>query len=244
MNEQTEIKKYFEDWLENKPSSTRKKCPPPGKLVKLLRLELPEKKRNEYIEHIAGCSSCAHEFRSIHEILKAENSFNHKMANMVSLQDHSQAGKSNCVKDFLWHPSWSLRTALLAVIVVILASPLFFVLKTKKPVTERDSIIQVSRLAPDKKTLDLDKLVFRWEAVPDSVYYTVEIFDDALRPIWQSERVQINRLVLSVELKGILQESQTYLWMVTSLLENGNRAESGLAKFTLKKLRSGNPRLK
>ena len=235
MIEQMEIKKYYEDFLENKPSPTRKKCPPPGKLVKLLRLELPEKKRNEWIDHVADCSSCAREFRSIHEILKEEDIFNRKMANVVSLQDQSRAGKSNFVKDFLLHPTWGLRAALLAVIFVILSSPLFFVLKTKKPVIERDSILQVSQLVPDEKTLALAELVFQWEAVPDSAFYTVEIFDDSLRHIWQSERVLTNRLVSSIELKGMLEEGHTYLWMVTSSLENGNRIESGLAKFILKK---------
>ena len=235
MIEQMEIKKYYEDFLENKPSPTRKKCPPPGKLVKLLRLELPEKKRNEWIDHVADCSSCAREFRSIHEILKEEGIFDRKMANMVLLQDQNQAGKSNFVKDFLLHPSWGLRAAFLAVFFVILSSGLFFVLKTKKPVTERDSILQVSQLVPDEKTLTLAELVFQWEAVPDSAFYTVEIFDDSLRHIWQSERVLTNRLVSSIELKGMLEEGHTYLWMVTSSLENGNRIESGLAKFILKK---------
>ena len=235
MIEQMEIKKYYEDFLENKPSPTRKKCPPPGKLVKLLRLELPEKKRNEWIDHIADCSSCAREFKSIHEILKEEDIFDHKMANMVSLQDQYQAGKSNFVKDFLLHPSWGLRAALLAVIFVILSSGLFFVLKTKKQVIERDSILQVSRLVPDDKTLALAELVFQWEAVPNSAFYTVEIFDDALRRIWQSKRILINRLVSSIELKGKLEKGHTYLWMVTSSLEIGGSVESVWAKFTLKK---------
>jgi len=235
MIEEMKLKNHFQYFLKNKPSSSRKKCPPPPKLIKLLRLELPEKKRHKLIDHIADCYPCAQEFQAINEILKAEDSFDRKMSKVFSMRYAGPERKRDVFKGSIWRPSWSLRAALIVVFFLIVSSPLFFILKTKRTAEERRALPHVNRLVPDEKSLGLNDLIFRWEPVADSAFYTVEIFDDSLRHIWESERVLVNSLAPPHDLKERLDQGGTYLWMVTAHLENGSRMESLLAKFILKK---------
>ncbi len=117
---------------------------------------------------------------------------------------------------------------------VIISVSMFFLIKTNKPAIERDSIRQLNQISPDNTPISLDGLIFQWENISDSDYYTVEVFDDSLNFVWRRERIVENKIIPSAELKELLKPETIYWWMVASILKNGKQVESDLTKFNVK----------
>ena len=97
------------------------------------------------------------------------------------------------------------------------------------------NIAQLIQLTPLKKEYLITDLRFNWEKIPNTIHYSIEIFDSTLYPIWKREKILLNQIDTLQELIKELDEGQTYFWMVTAFLSNGDKIESQLEKFTIKK---------
>jgi hypothetical protein len=229
-----DIKNIIEHPSLKKSSQTKINCPSPKKLVALLRFELSDRKRNKVISHLSDCSICAHEIKFINEILTAEKNFDKEAALIIKRRNFAPRKKGIFDKSPFPKLSWSSMSVAAVLTIIILSTSMFFLLKTNKPAVERDSILQLNHISPNDTSISLSELIFQWENITDSDYYTVEVFDDSLDFVWRSERIIENRVIPSTELKGLLKQNTTYYWMVTSFLKNGKQVESDLAKFNLK----------
>ena len=229
-----EIGKIIQDLPFEKTSEIRKTCPSPKKLTAFLRVELSDRKRNKVIDHLSYCSTCAQEIKFINEILMAEKNFNKEAAQIVKRRNSASRKKGLFNKFPLPKLSWSSMSFAALLAIIILSTSMFFLLKTNNPAVERDTILQLNHISPNDVSLSLSELIFQWENIPDSDYYTIEVFDDSLDFVWRSERITENKVIPSAELKGLLKQNFTYYWMVTSFLKNGKLVESDLAKFSLK----------
>jgi len=232
--DQLELKKIIKELPHKKTSQTKINCPSPKKFIALLRFELSDRKRSEVIDHLADCSTCAQEIKFINEILTAEKNFDKEAALMVTRRNLASYKKGKFVQFPFPKLSWSSMRVVAVITTVILFSSMFFLIKTNKPAIERDSILQLKQISPDNKPISLDELIFQWENISDSDYYTVEVFDDSLNFVWRSEGIPDNKFIPSAELKELLKQETTYWWMVTSFLKNGKRVESDLTKFNVK----------
>ncbi|MFC2167956.1 hypothetical protein ACFLRW_03150 [Acidobacteriota bacterium] len=232
--DQTEIKNIIGNPFLQKTSKTKRNCPSPRKLIALLRFEIPERKRSKIIDHTADCRTCAQEIKFMNEILKAEENFE-KTASQIVIKE-KPASRKKGLSDNPPFPklTWSSISVVAVLTTIILSTSMFFLLKTIKPAIERDTILQLNHISPNEKSLSLSELVFQWENIPDSDYYTMEIFDDSLKLVWRSERIIENKVIPSTELKELLKPDIIYKWMVTSFLKNGKLVESDLASFNLK----------
>ncbi len=217
-----------------KISQTKVKCPSPKKLIALLRFELPDKKRRRVINHLSDCSTCTKEIKFINEILLAEKNFDKEAAQIVKKRNPASSKKGTIVKSPFPKLSWSSLSVVVMLTAIILFSSIFFLVKTNKPAIERASILQLNNLSPNDTSVSLSELIFKWENISDSDYYTVEVFDDSSKLVWRSEQITENSVIPPAELKELLKKDTTYLWMVTSFLKNGKQVESTLIKFNLK----------
>ena len=231
---QTEITNIIKEPSLEPTLKTKKTCPSPKKLISLLRFELSDQKRSKVIDHLADCSTCPQEIKFINETLTAEKNFDKEAALIVIRRNQASHKKRKFVQFPFPKLSWSSMSVIAVISTIILFSSMFFLIKTKKPAIERDSILQLNQISPDNTSLSLSELIFQWENIPDSDYYTVEVFDDSLNLVWRSEKIIENKVIPSVELKELLKQETTYWWMVTSFLKNGKQVESHLAKFNLK----------
>ena len=231
--DQTELKRIIKKLPLQKTFQTKINCPSPKKLIALLRFELSDQKRSKVIDHLADCCTCPQEIRFINEILTAEKYFDKKATLIVMQRNRASRKKGKFVKFPFPKLSWSSMSVIAVITTIILFSSMFLLIKTNKPTIERDSILQLNQISPNNTSLSLSELIFQWEDIPDSDYYTVEVYDDFLNLVWRSERILENKDIPSVELKELLKQETTYWWMVTSFLKNGKQVESHLAKFNL-----------
>ena len=232
--DQLELKKIIKELPYKRTSQTKTNCPSPKKLITLLRCELSDRKRSKVIDHLANCGTCAQEIKFIIEILTAEKNFDNEAAQIVTRKNQTSRKKEKFVQFPFPKLSWSSMRIVALITTVILSVSMFFLIKTNKPAIERDSIRQLNQISPDNKPTSLDKLIFKWENISDSDYYTVEVFDDSLNFVWRKERIVENKIIPSAELKELLKQETTYWWMVTAFLKNGKKVESDLAKFNVK----------
>ncbi len=232
--DQTELKKIIKELPQKKTSQTKTVCPSPIKFIALLRFELSDRKRSKVIDHLADCSTCVQEIKFINEILTAEKNFDKEVAQIVTRRIQASRKKAKFVQFPLPKLSWSSMRIVALITTVILSVSMFFLIKTNKPAIERDSILQLNQISPDSTPVSLDELIFQWEDIPDSDYYTVEVFDDSLNFVWRSERILKTKITPSAELKELLKQETTYWWMVFSVLKNGKHVESDLKPFNVK----------
>lgn len=233
INQSELIKIIGSPYLEHR-SLSKKSCPPPKQLIALLRSELSDRKRSSVIDHLSGCPTCVQEIKFINEILTAEENFDRAVAQILEQRLQASRRRGIFVRFHFPKLSWSSVSLIAVLTTIILSTSTFFLLKTKRTALERGSIFQLEDISPNNISLSLSDLIFRWKAIPDSEYYLVEIFDDALNLVWRSERIFENNAIPSAELKKLLKKETKYLWMVTSYLKTGRRIESDFANFNLK----------
>jgi hypothetical protein len=75
--------------------------------------------------------------------------------------------------------------------------------------------------------------VFRWQGRYTSDYYVLELFDDALLPIWTSDKVRELQIPIPPEVFATLLTGRSYFWMVTAFLQGTKTEESRLRRFII-----------
>jgi hypothetical protein len=88
---------------------------------------------------------------------------------------------------------------------------------------------------PNEIHLDISELKFKWKNVPEANFYILEVFDDTLLSIWESDKILENHFQPSESLLKKIVKGKTYFWMVTAHSEAGFKTESSLVDFTVKK---------
>jgi hypothetical protein len=78
-------------------------------------------------------------------------------------------------------------------------------------------------------------LKFKWEAVIQTESYTLELFDEALRPVWKAEGIRTNEFTLPEGVTSKLASKSVFFWMITAHLPEGEERPSRLEKFILGK---------
>ena len=93
--------------------------------------------------------------------------------------------------------------------------------------------IQIIQSLPKKSNNQLSTLRFSWKSCPKIEFYEVEIFNTNLSLFWKSDKLFINILWPSQELKKELSLQKKYYWIVTAFCMNGKKYESKLTEFSL-----------
>ncbi|MCX6576731.1 MAG: hypothetical protein NTV82_10100 [Candidatus Aminicenantes bacterium] len=70
--------------------------------------------------------------------------------------------------------------------------------------------------------------------MPNAKYYIIETFDASLDLIWRSESLTGNELSPSREVSQKFRPNEKYFWVVTAVLEGGNKTKSRMKDFSIK----------
>lgn len=108
-------------------------------------------------------------------------------------------------------------------------------------IVQRDDLSEVQRTRETGIMLSTPKadqilsgpLIFRWQGKSPSEYYVLELFDEALTPIWTSGEIRDTELRLPTDVHTGLHPGRSYFWMVTAYSGNSKLQESKLARFTI-----------
>ncbi len=211
-----QLKELFRGYAASRKPLTRKKCPSPKALASSFEPSASFRKKKKIVDHISGCSFCREEFMVLFEIQGREPS---------RLRVLSQ-GRSNR------HPLWQYACALLGLGLVITS---FFVSVRQKELSsiERSAERSIALLDPKADQSLSGSFVFRWRGRAASDYYILELFDDALLPIWTSSKIRDLQIPIPPEVYTTLRPGRPYFWMVTAFSQDVKTEESQLGRFIL-----------
>lgn len=233
-----QLYKYFV--MENIPES-RKDCPPSKEIINFFRAKLSEKQKTNIIDHITHCYYCAQEFEFILQTLRYEGKLNEEIGNLIRSENDKTTLKTRAKKiplnsgkkQKIFIPVLSWKYALLPFAALLIISALIFFPRSEKKEFRGANLNQVQLVEPIDGKYSKSQLVFRWKKLKDSDYYILELFNETLLPVWKSNRISKNRVILPTELVKKLSINKTYLWMVTAFFPDGRRIESEMEEFTL-----------
>ncbi|OGD19347.1 MAG: hypothetical protein A2W03_18655 [Candidatus Aminicenantes bacterium RBG_16_63_16] len=129
--------------------------------------------------------------------------------------------------------SWGLASLLVA---VCAAGILFWrlALSPARETYRANARTRLELIQPGQDPVRLGSLVFRWKPVSDAQDYVVEVYDEALAPLWKSEPVAGSLAVFPESLKEKLVSGRKYFWMVSAHFVQGDTLASPLREFCLK----------
>ena len=194
-----------------------------------------DKKR--IVDHISACSYCSEEFILLVELRKAEAEPLAKGGETLPCAIHPDITKGKGHR----HPLlWQYACVLIG---LGLAFTSFFVLVQRKELSDvhRTSGAGILTIAPEIGQTVSGPIVFRWLADPDAEYYVLELFDDALLPVWASERIRGTQMKLPPDARSKLEFGQPYLWMITAYVQETAIKESRLARFIIGRQKNPGP---
>jgi hypothetical protein len=135
-------------------------------------------------------------------------------------------------------PGISWKYASLAVVIVLLISffiSVFLIQSNEKKELRGNYATSIKLIEPLDGKYSKSLMKFRWVEIKGSEFYIVELFDDALRPIWTSNKIHTNSTILPKRIVDGLAENKKYFWLVTAYLSDGEKIESRIEHFTLTK---------
>lgn len=236
------LKASYQDYVRQKTPSSLKDCPSPKKIVRLLRSGTSDKEATNIIDHISRCSFCFSEFEFVLDVLRQEKDFIQEARKRL-LNNETPRHRKECRQKILaWRLDWrtfvprfSWRAALILasfiIVALFMAKSLFFRPSEKY---RTGSLTGVKLVETAGGKVSRSALVFKWKKVNNSKYYILELFDQALAPVWNSDKITEESVALPKELINTLEANRPYFWMVTAFLTDGEKISSPLEKIMLK----------
>ena len=241
MDEQR-LKDIYQSGVRSVTPASRKDCPSSETMLKLLRSRLSGKKATRVIDHISRCGYCAGEFEFLLGTIRQEKLFIEQAGqSLASGRPNRRKASAPQERKALFGKwrlairrlSWGSVSLLAGLAVTGLVVVAFLVFRS--PETYRSGGGNGVRLVhPVDREVSGFPLAFRWKAVPESEYYTLELFDKALDSIWKTDEIRANEIVLPEETVRKMVPNSIFFWMVTAHLPDGEQRPSRLEKFTYK----------
>jgi len=235
--------KIYRSYIQEQIPQSRKKCPSPKTIMNLFITPGSTHKKGRIVEHLTSCRHCAHEFGFSLEIYREEGILLEEIERLLPQTERLRVAekRKTITNIFRWpdgpypRPYWKYAVlSLLTIIVVamtILITNQFMI--TQKNTERGRTPRQIQLMAPtDGKAIQIP-LTFKWKLAGKLDYCILEIFDEALSPVWKSPRIYKDFYQLPPEIEAKIQKNKTYYWMITIFLFDGKVVESALENFTL-----------
>ena len=183
-------------------------CPAPERIWDATHGALPPLEAREVVEHIAACSSCAADWRSVRE---AEGAF---------------SGPRHAVR-----ARWILAAA------ALLAGAVFLVTGPWRPRSEpvyREEGPAIRSLVPEDAPLPRDHAVLRWTSPGPDAVFSVEVGRPDLTPVASARDLPDPSYLLPAGALAGIEPGGTIVWRVEARLPDGRRIESPAFLHTLR----------
>jgi len=225
-----ELKSIYRKYLEDNKPGQKINCPSADNMLNLVRSKLSIHQRKQLLSHIQECPSCSDEIKILMGILKEEKNFI-KQINDLQIKNNS---RTKTKKSFLRPFHFSRKFISIPVTALVLLSALSFSLflifnEHNYRGTNKD-VIEITN--PKKKIIIYENTInFKWNAVPGTEFYKAVLFNQSLFPIWESDKLPTNSVILSPEIQKIMRDKATYFLLVTGTKKSGEKIESQLKEF-------------
>ena len=225
------LKDAFQLCAALKGQTDRKQCPSSKAIANSFGSSASIRKKRRIIDHIAMCSCCRDEFMFFYEL----NNFYYlpkeisEKINEIKADSYINKIKSPRYTLF-WRYSF---TALFSALIII--SIFLFIKRNAHIETSRSKEADLVLIYPINGHILLKPLIFQWQEHKGAQYYILELFDEALLPIWTSDKIYDTRIQLPDEKLSELIINKKYFWMITGFSDMNKIDESRLAIFMVTK---------
>jgi len=210
-----------------KPAS-RRGCPSSKRMIRLLTSRCSAREGSKLIDHISLCSDCAGEFGFLTEALRSERVLVGEIKNWLGTGQNSELRQPHSLRY-----SWGLASLLAAFFIVGFIVLRLVILRAPERYRAA-SEAGVALLEPVEQKVSRQSLVFRWQQVQGVEHYVVEVFDEALSPVWKSPPLFETRIVPPDQVARGLAIRKSYFWLVSAYFPGGDKWMSPLEEFSLK----------
>jgi hypothetical protein len=223
------LKKNYQGYVSAKIPANRNKCPSPRVLSNSFKSTSSHRNKKKIIDHITKCSCCAEEFKFLLELHSYQNS----MINAINYNRQMSSSAFNFINPHSIGRFIGRFAYLLFGIALVLSSS--FLILQKKELLEgrRTEEAKITLVYPIYKHTLPNPLIFQWKENISAQCYVLELFDDALLPVWTSPKITGTQLQLPDRIFSLLYLGKSYFWMITAFSSTEKIAESDLLQFSI-----------
>jgi len=231
-----DLKRLFRSHIKDKTPLLGENCPTPEVVAGLFFQRNEDEEKAKIIDHISNCARCLEVFELCLEMSRSQNWVSGEIEKSLSQAKKKQSAVFNLPRRLKVRPFWKrIFIPLSAAIFLTIAILMIRFISTNKSIEDRGrppgSIYLIS---PGSEISFNAPIVFRWEIAKEKDFTLLDIFDDALLPIWKSPRIFGDSYELPPEARAKIKKGKTYFWMVTLFFLDGTDGESALEEFSLR----------
>jgi len=177
------------------------------------------------------------EFQFILEIQREKKKLIQKIAHLFI--GHSKKGRAKRKRFYIQflQESWK-RTFFAAGTVFVVAVGLAIYIFINGGLEQKfrgSNIDYIKLIQPVHKKVSKAPILFHWKKMEDAEYYILELFDNRLFPIWRSQKIPANKILLPKDIMESLSPGKSYYWYITGFFPEDRKIESSLEQFQIKK---------
>jgi hypothetical protein len=223
------LRTLFQGYAASKRPPDRRGCPSPRAMAGSFEASFSRRVRKKIADHISECPYCQEEFMIFLEARRSEAGALEPGDQVISdqvrpLPQQRPGGSGLAVV-------WQYACVLIGLSLAI--SSLFIVIQQKHSFeVQRSKESGILLLFPRASQVITAPPIFRWRGSPAVDYYVLELFDEAMLPIWTSERIRSIQAALPRDVFSGLRPGKSYYWMVTGFSLDLGTEESGLSQFS------------
>ncbi|HVP90148.1 MAG TPA: hypothetical protein VMS75_02915 [Terriglobales bacterium] len=218
-----ELKHLYQSYVASKSRPDRKACPSWKAVSDFFENRTRTGRKLKIVDHVTSCSACAEEFEFLRQVWLWGKQIAHEVERQRPPSPSGRVGVP-----FLWRYSSVAAGVLLA-----LASLAIIIQNWSHPGITRAAPSAVVLTTPNQKRPASLPLTFEWEEFKGAGAFVLELFDEALLPVWKSPETRATRIVLPEEIGRRLPSNRRYFWMITAYRGGDRIAESALLPFVL-----------
>lgn len=211
----------YREYIELNAASPRNDCPSSESLANSFVLSTSLREKRRIADHISHCRSCRNTFMILLQLHQCD------ALTAFDQEDEKRKGHPNILFSKLVNISPFFRVSSVFVgLVLIATSALLIIQNYEFSRSSRSGNAGINMTYPVTTHPKAEKLIFRWKRQPESGYYILELFDEALLPIWTSQITDALQAQLPDDVYSSLQIGKSYFWMVTGFSEDQKVDES------------------
>jgi hypothetical protein len=190
-------------------------CPGAESIWEAVHLRLPAARRRSIVEHIAGCASCAADWRVA---MRSEERTAEAAPEVLRFRASTRA-------------AWVRRGAFAAAAAGIAAVGLIAVYRISAPepvppVVRAAQEVEIRSLVPEDRALPRDRAVLRWTPLEEGTRYSLELARQDLEPLDSAYGLESGEYRLSPEIVEKLEPGEAFVWRVEARLPDGRSVAS------------------
>jgi hypothetical protein len=227
--ENNELRTIYRAYAGSQKPLDRKRCPSVQAIADSFDPGASRRKKKRIIDHLSSCSYCREEFDLCFRLQTVPED---ARPAPVSGKAAGSPGDLSPAAGPGAFPIWRTVSLFLGFGLIISVLWIFFRGRELSDVqrTEGPSVVLVSPLTPQAASKER---IFRWKEFPSAQHYVLELFDEALLPVWISPPLSDRQVRLPDAIGRGMKPGSSYFWMVTAYSGQDKIGESGLARFKI-----------